>query len=97
MHPYEVLRRPVVTEKSMRLQDTENQYVFEVDRRANRLLVKQAVEERFDVKVLDVNIINMKAKTRRRSRNTLAIRVAPWKKAIVTLKRGDRIQVFEGV
>lgn len=97
MHPYEVLKRPVVTEKTTRLQDEAHQYAFEVDRRANRLMVKHAVEERFDVKVLDVNIIIVKAKTRRRSRNQIAVRVAPWKKAIVTLAPGKTIQVFEGV
>lgn len=97
MHPYEILRRPVVTEKTNRLQDEVHQYVFEVDKRANRLQVKSAVEERFDVQVLDVNIINVKAKTRRRSRTRTAVRVAPWKKAVVTLAPGDTIQMFEGV
>lgn len=97
MHPYEILRRPIVTEKTNRLQDEVHQYVFEVDKRANRLMVKHAVEERFDVAVLDVNIINVKAKTRRRSRKSIAVRVAPWKKAIVTLAAGDTIQMFEGV
>jgi large subunit ribosomal protein L23 len=97
MHPYEVLRRPIVTEKSNRLQDEVHQYVFEVDKRANRLMVKHAIEERFGVDVLDVNIINVKAKTRRRSRKSTAVRVAPWKKAIVTLAANDTIQMFEGV
>ena len=97
MHPYEVLKRPVVTEKTTRLQEASRQYAFEVDRRANRLMVKHAVEERFDVQVVDVNIIIVKAKTRRRSRNQIAVRVAPWKKAIVTLAPGKTIQVFEGV
>lgn len=97
MHPYEVLKRPIVTEKSTIMQDAGNQYVFEVDKRANKLLVKQAVEERFEVEVLSVNIVNMKAKTRRRSRRATAQRVAPWKKAIVTLAPGDSIQLFEGV
>ena len=60
-------------------------------------MVRQAVEERFDVEVVAVNIINVKAKTRRRSRNATAVRVIPWKKAVVTLKTGDSIQLFEGV
>lgn len=97
MHIYEVLRRPIITEKSTRLQDESNQYAFEVDRRANKLLVKQAVEERFDVEVTEVNIITVKAKTRRRSRNSTAVRVPSWKKAIVTLRSGERITLFEGV
>ena len=96
MHPYEVLRRPVVTEKATRLQKV-NQYVFQVDRRANKILVKQAVEDRFNVEVVDVNILNMKAKTRRRSRRSTAVRVASWKKAVVTLAPGERIAMFEGV
>ncbi|MCO6452824.1 MAG: 50S ribosomal protein L23 [Caldilineales bacterium] len=97
MHPYEVLKRPVITEKSGVMQDIANQYVFQVDRRANKLQVKQAVEERFDVEVIAVNIVSMKAKTRRRGRQATAVRVAPWKKAIVTLASGDSIQMFEGV
>ncbi len=97
MHPYEILKRPVLTEKSTILQDENNQYVFEVDRRANKLQVKQAVEERFGVEVVRVNIINMKAKTRRRSRRSTAVRVGPWKKAIVTLAPGQSIELFEGV
>jgi len=97
MHPYEVLKRPVITEKSTDLQDNANQYVFEVDRRANKHMVRHAVEDRFEVEVVAVNIVNMKAKTRRRSRNATAVRIVPWKKAIVTLKQGDSIQLFEGV
>ena len=97
MHSYEILKRPIITEKSTLLQETGNKYVFEVDNRANKLLVKQAVEERFDVTVVDVRIINMKAKTRRRGRRATAVRVGPWKKAIVTLAPDDSIQLFEGV
>jgi len=97
MHVYEVLKRPMITEKTTEMQDEANQFVFKVDRRANKMLVKQAVEERFDVEVVKVNIINMKAKTRRRGLRARSIRVVPWKKAIVTLAPGDSIQLFEGV
>ena len=97
MHPYEVLKRPVVTEKSTDMQDEANQYVFEVDRRANKMIVREAVEDRFEVTVLTVNIINMKPKTRRRSRKASSVRVSGWKKAVVTLAPGDSIQMFEGV
>jgi large subunit ribosomal protein L23 len=97
MHLYEVLKRPILTEKSLRLADEQNQYVFEVDRRANKILVKQAVEARFGVTVTDVRIINMKPKTRRRSLRQTAVRKPGWKKAIVTLAPGDSIQLYEGV
>lgn len=97
MHPYEILKRPVITEKSTLLQEEGNQYVFEVDKRANKLQVKTAVEERFEVEVVKVNIVIMKPKTRRRGRNSTMQRVSSWKKAIVTLAAGDSIQLFEGV
>ncbi len=97
MHLYEVLKRPVMTEKSLILADENNQYVFEVDRRANKMQVRQAVEARFGVTVTDVRIINMKAKTRKRSLRQTAVRKAGWKKAIITLAPGDSIQMFEGV
>jgi large subunit ribosomal protein L23 len=97
MHLYEVLKRPVITEKTTDMQDEANQFVFEVDRRANKMLVKQAVEERFEVEVVKVNIITMKAKTRKRGLRATSVRVSPWKKAIVTLAHGDSIQLFEGV
>ncbi|NOZ49551.1 MAG: 50S ribosomal protein L23 [Chloroflexi bacterium] len=97
MHPYEVLKRPVITEKTTLMQEASNKYVFEVDTRANKLQVKQAIEERFSVTVTDVHIINMKVKTRRRSRRSTTVRVSPWKKAVVTLATNDSIQLFEGV
>ncbi len=95
MHLYEVLRRPVVTEKSSRQADELNQYTFEVDPRANKIQVKQAVEEAFGVTVLKVNIMRMPGKTRRFGRRL--IRTPAWKKAVVTLAPGDRIELFEGV
>ncbi len=97
MHLYEVLKRPVMTEKSYALADEQNQYVFEVDRRANKLQVKEAVEARFGVTVTGVRIINMKPKTRKRSLRQTAVRKPGWKKAIVTLAPGDSIQLYEGV
>jgi len=97
MHLYEVLKRPVMTEKSLILADEQNQYVFEVDRRANKMQVKEAVEARFGVTVTSVRIINMKPKTRKRSLRKTAVRKSGWKKAIVTLAPGDSIQMFEGV
>lgn len=96
MHIYEVIKRPVVTEKTIDLVDYDNQYVFEVDMRANKILVKDAVEEAFDVTVLNVNMSVMPAKTATRGRHQ-RIRKSKWKKAIVTLSPGDSIQLFEGV
>ena len=97
MHLYEVLKRPILTEKSYILADEQNQYVFEVDKRANKMLVKEAIETRFDVTVTKVRIINMKPKTRQRSLRQRAVRKSGWKKAIVTLAPGDSIQLYEGV
>jgi large subunit ribosomal protein L23 len=96
MHLYEVLKRPLVTEKTMVATDEENKVSFEVDMRANKLLVKSAVEKAFDVTVVDVNILIMAAKTSRRG-SAIRIRRPKWKKAVVTLQTGDRIQLFEGV
>jgi large subunit ribosomal protein L23 len=80
------------------------QYAFEVDRRANKAQVKQAVEEIFDVKVVRVNIINQPAKRRRHPRSRTmgprakqVVRKTQWKKAIVKLAPGQRIDLFEGV
>jgi len=96
MHIYEVLRRPIVTEKTMVTVDTANQYAFEVDTRANKFQVKDAVETAFDVTVERVNIMVMPAKTTRRG-NHIRIRKPKWKKAVVTLAPGNSIQFFEGV
>jgi large subunit ribosomal protein L23 len=93
MHLYDVLRRPLITEKSTVLQ-AEGKYAFEVARDANKPLVKQAVEKAFKVEVTKVNIVNMKGKSRKLGRRELPPH--PWKKAIVTLKPGDSIEFFEG-
>ena len=94
MSLYEVLRRPLITEKSTVLQ-AQGKYAFEVTSDANKLQVKQAVEKAFNVKVTAVNIITMRGKTRRLGRRSVT--TSPWKKALVTLKSGDKIQLFEGV
>jgi large subunit ribosomal protein L23 len=93
MNLYEVLRRPLVTEKSTTLQ-IENKYAFEVDKSANKPQIKLAVEKAFNVEVLAVNVVTIPGKTRRLGRRLLPAH--PWKKAIVTLKPGDTIQFFEG-
>ena len=95
---YEVLRRPLITEKSNYQSRKLNQYAFEVADNANRTQVKDAIETIFDVKVESVNIINTAAKRGRRARSRrMMVRRAGYKKAIVTLKAGQTLQIFEGV
>ena len=95
---FDILRRPVVTEKSNYLASKLNQYVFEVASFATREQVKTAIETAFDVNVERVNIINLPAKAHRNSRTRrLAVRASGYKKAIVTLKQWESIPVFEGV
>jgi large subunit ribosomal protein L23 len=96
MHIYEVIKRPIVTEKSNILADLYGQYSFEVDRRANKRQVKEAVEQIFDVDVQKVRVINMKPKRGRYGRRAV-VREPAWKKAIVTLAPGQRLEAFEGV
>ena len=94
---YEILRRPLVTEKS-NYQVGIHQYVFEVATDANRVQVKEAVEQIFKVTVLRVNIINVAAKRARKTRSRrLVISRNGYKKAIVTLSPEDRLPIFEGV
>jgi len=94
MHLYEVLRRPLITEKSTALQGM-NKYVFEIADGANKLMIKQAVEKAFKVTVLGVNVVMVRGKTKKMGRRV--VHTNPWKKAIVTLKAGDKIEYFEGV
>jgi large subunit ribosomal protein L23 len=95
---YEVLRRPLVTEKSNYQVGKLHQYVFEVANDASRTLVKDAVEALFKVTVLNVNVLNVPAKRSRKSRSRRwVISRAGYKKAIVTLSPDDSIQIFEGV
>ncbi|NLK51267.1 MAG: 50S ribosomal protein L23 [Syntrophomonadaceae bacterium] len=90
----EVLVRPVVTEKSTGLL-SENKYTFYVNRDANKIEIKQAVEQRFKVHVMDVRTMMVKGKIKRRGR--YVGRTSDRKKAIVTLRPGDRIAIFEGM
>ena len=94
LHVFQVLRRPLITEKNTILQDAQNKYAFEVDRRANKAQVKAAVERSFSVSVSDVNVIMVKGKRKRFGRRFT--RRPSWKKAVVSLKAGDKIQIFEG-
>jgi large subunit ribosomal protein L23 len=95
---YDVLRRPIITEKTNYLNSDLHQYVFEVAVDSNKVLVKDAVELLFDVDVLRVNIVNVPAKRSRRARSRrLKVRRSGYKKAVVTLAQGDTIAIFEGV
>ena len=97
LHSYEILRRPLITEKNTLL-NTEDKYVFEVAQDANKLDVKRAVEEVFKVEVQHVNMLNVKGKLRHSpGRRSTAGMTRSWKKAIVTLKPGNRIELYEGV
>jgi len=91
---YEVLRRPLMTEKGTNLQ-VEGKYVFEVAERANKLQVKQAVEKAFNVRVISVNVMTVPGKTRRMGGRVVL--TPSWKKAVVTLNPEDKIELFEGV
>ncbi len=94
MQLYNVLVRPLITEKNTVLQAL-NKYVFEIAKEANKPQVKQAVEKTFKVKVTTVNVSTVPGKTKRVGRRLVQTR--SWKKAIVTLKAGDKIEIFEGV
>jgi large subunit ribosomal protein L23 len=89
-----VIRRPMITEKSTRQKEEGRQYVFEVDRDANKIEIQSAVEHLFKVKVLQVRTSNVLGKVKRLGRKYG--KRPDWKKAIVTLKEGDRIDFFEG-
>jgi large subunit ribosomal protein L23 len=93
LHLYDVIRRPVITEKSNAMSDELNQYVFEVAPNANKIQIREAIEIIFDVKVTKVNTMVMPAKRGRRGRNWY-LRSKQWKKAIVTLAPGEKIELF---
>jgi large subunit ribosomal protein L23 len=92
--PHEVLVRPIISEKNTMLNE-RGQYVFEIAERANKIQVRQAVEEVFKVKVAAVNVLHVSGHRRRVGRNFGMSRA--WKKAIVTLQPGERIELFQGV
>jgi large subunit ribosomal protein L23 len=93
LHVYDVIKRPVISEKSTIMSDDHNQYVFEVDQRANKIQVKEAVELVFEVTVQKVRTMVQPAKRARRGR-AWYMRTKQWKKAIVTLAEGDEIDLF---
>ena len=92
--PQKIIRKPLVTEKSTRQKEEARQYAFEVRRDANKIEIQFAVERLFKVKVLQVRTSNILGKVKRLGRRYG--RRSDWKKAIVTLREGDRIDFFEG-
>ena len=94
MIQYDIIKRPIITEKTSIQKEVSNQFTFEVDRTANRLEIKKAVEGIFNVKVAGVRTMQVKGKTKRRG--WIVGKRRDWKKAIVTLMPGERIDFFEG-
>jgi len=94
MNEYDIVVRPVITEKSTLLKDAGNQYIFEVQRDANKIEIKKAVEKLFKVKVVAVRVANMEGKKKRLGR--FAGKKPDWKKAVVKLSPKDKITIFEG-
>jgi large subunit ribosomal protein L23 len=94
-HPHDIIRMPLLSEKSDRLKEKDNKLALVVDPRANKTEIKKAVEALFKVTVTDVNIINVRGKVKR-----LGMRVGKrpdWKKAIATLAPGQKVELIEGV
>ena len=95
MQPEQIIKRPLIfTEKGSLLREEDNKYLFEVDQRANKIQIKNAVETLFKVGVADVNTLIVRGKMRRMGRGHAKTR--NWKKAIVTLNEGESIEFFEG-
>jgi large subunit ribosomal protein L23 len=95
MIEYNIIKRPLITEKTTTQKDAFNQVTFEVDRGANRVEIKRSVEQIFNVKVARVQTMQMTGKRKRRG--WVVGKRKDWKKAIVTLMPGERIDFFEGV
>ena len=95
MIQYEIIRRPLITEKTTIQKESFNQVTFEVDRRANRVEIRRAIEKIFNVRVAAVRTMQITGKLKRRGR--ILGKRKDWKKAIATLMPGERIDFFEGV
>ena len=95
MIPHDIVIRPLITEKTSIQKEVNNQITFEVDRKANRVEIKKAIENIFNVNVVGVRTMQVKGKAKQRGR--IAGKRRDWKKAIVTLMPGERIDFFEGV
>jgi large subunit ribosomal protein L23 len=95
MIQYDIIRKPLITEKTTIQKEVANQVTFEVDRRANRVEIRRAIEQLFNVRVSQVRTMQIKGKRKRRGR--IIGKRRDWKKAVVTLMPGERIDFFEGV
>ncbi len=95
MREYDIIRGPVITEKTTLQKELHNQVTLKVDKRANRVEIKEAVEKTFNTQVKQVRTIQVKGKVKQRGR--IIGKRSDWKKAIVTLMPGQRIDFFEGV
>lgn len=95
MIDYDIIKRPLITEKTSIQKEQHNQVSFEVDRRANRIEIKRAIEDIFKVRVADVQTMQIRGKIKRRGR--IEGKRRSWKKAVVRLMPGERIDFFEGV
>jgi len=95
MKQYDIIRGPLVTEKTTLQKELSNQVTLKVDKRANRVEIKDAVEKNFNTKVAKVRTIQVKGKVKQRGR--IIGKRKDWKKAIITLMPGQRIEFFEGV
>jgi large subunit ribosomal protein L23 len=95
MEVYDIIRGPIVTEKTTLQKELNNQVSFKVDKRANRVEIKAAVEKNFNTRVKQVRTIQVKGKVKQRGR--IIGKRPDWKKAVVTLMPGQRIDFFEGV
>jgi large subunit ribosomal protein L23 len=93
--PYEVVLRPLLTEKGTRLKEEGNQYLFRVAKTANKVEIKHAIEQLFKVSVVAVRTVQLRGKVKRLGR--FQGRRPDWKKAIVSLKQGQSIELYEGV
>jgi large subunit ribosomal protein L23 len=94
MNEYDVVVRPIITEKSSLVKENANQYVFEVQRSANKIQIRKAVEKLFKVKVVSVSVVKLQGKKKRVGRFTG--KQPDWKKAYVKLSPKDKITIFEG-
>ncbi|RJQ60281.1 MAG: 50S ribosomal protein L23 [Desulfobacteraceae bacterium] len=92
---YDIIKRPLITEKTTAQKESHNQVSFEVDRGANRVEIRRAIERIFNVKVSQVQTLQVKGKKKRRGR--IMGKRKDWKKAVATLAPGERIDFFEGV
>jgi large subunit ribosomal protein L23 len=93
--PRNIVRRAMITEKGSRMREKQNRYTFQVSTDANKIEIKDAIQSIFKVEVLDVHTINVEGKLKRLGRTTG--RRSSWKKAIVTLKEGQTIELFDQI